>query len=119
MEVRGQLDVPAALNPGKESTVLLDMRLGGLQSRSGCGGEVKSNHCPCLESNPGRPARSLVTTLPELPWLLDKICGLEIRLIHVNFEVIIFKYQSGRTNCDALRLNKTHSFPNLDTADFA
>jgi hypothetical protein len=43
-------------------------RLGGLQSRSGRGGEEeKSHHCPCKKSNPGLPARRIVTILTELP----------------------------------------------------
>jgi hypothetical protein len=46
----------------------LDRRLSGSQSRSGRGGEEKgSYYCPCRELNPGRPARSLVAILTELP----------------------------------------------------
>jgi len=45
--------------------------LGGPQSRSEFGGEEKrSCHCPFRELNAGSPARSLVTVLTELPWLL-------------------------------------------------
>jgi hypothetical protein len=54
-------------------------RLGGTQSRSGCGGEKnKSRHCTCRKSNPCRPAQNLlakfnsascrckiISTLPE------------------------------------------------------
>jgi hypothetical protein len=48
----------------------IDRGLVGAQSRTGCGGEEKNfHHCPCRELNPGRPTRSLVTTLSELPWL--------------------------------------------------
>jgi hypothetical protein len=43
----------------------LDRRLGEPQSRSGGGGEEKTP-CPCRESNPGRPARSLVIILTKL-----------------------------------------------------
>jgi hypothetical protein len=40
----GQLHAPAALPPGKEPLVPLDMRLGGPQSRSGhSGGEEKNS----------------------------------------------------------------------------
>jgi hypothetical protein len=46
---------------------VLDRRLDWLQSRSGCGGEDKKKSLPCTESNLGRPARSLVTILTELP----------------------------------------------------
>jgi hypothetical protein len=43
---------------GKSPQYPLDRRLGRPQSQSGhCGGERKS--CPCLDSNPGRPAHSL------------------------------------------------------------
>jgi len=47
----------------------LDRRLDGPQSRSGLGGKGKSLHCPCWESNPGRPDRSLVTMLTVIPRL--------------------------------------------------
>jgi hypothetical protein len=48
----------------------LDRRLGGggSQTRSVCDGkEGKSHQCPWQELNSGRPARSLVTVLTELP----------------------------------------------------
>jgi hypothetical protein len=54
MEVSGQLHVPAALTPGKESCYPLARRLGGPQSRSGRGGEEK-NSKPPQESNPRTP----------------------------------------------------------------
>jgi hypothetical protein len=41
VEVSGQLHAPAAFPPGKEPWYPLDRRLGGLQSRSGRGGEEK------------------------------------------------------------------------------
>jgi len=40
-----------------------DRKLVGAQSQSGRGGEEKKNPCPYRESNPGRPARSLVTNI--------------------------------------------------------
>jgi len=44
----------------------LNWRLDGHQTQSGRGGEEeKSHNCPCRESNPGRPVRSLVTILDE------------------------------------------------------
>jgi hypothetical protein len=49
------------------------MRLGGLHSRSGHGGEEKIS-LPCQKSNSDRPARSLVTILTEL----HKLCGYEM-----------------------------------------
>jgi hypothetical protein len=69
--VSGQLHVPAPLPPGERA---LDRRLGGPKSRSGRGGEEKN---PQLyrELNPGRPARTLVTILTELPRLVtEKKC---------------------------------------------
>jgi hypothetical protein len=45
MEVSGQLHVPAALTPGKEPVVLLDMWLGGPQGQSERGGKVKVSLC--------------------------------------------------------------------------
>jgi len=68
MEVNGQLHAPAALFPGESAPPSYPLdRLSGFQIRSGHGGEEnKSDHCSCLESNSGRPARSLVTILTEL-----------------------------------------------------
>jgi hypothetical protein len=44
---------------GKSPWYPLDMRLGGPQSRCGCGGEENESHrCPCRKSKPGRPAHS-------------------------------------------------------------
>jgi hypothetical protein len=43
MEVSGQLHAPATLLQGKNPWYLLDRRLGGPQSRSGCGGEEKNS----------------------------------------------------------------------------
>jgi hypothetical protein len=60
MEVSGRLHAPAALH-------LFDRRVGGPQSRSGRSGEEKNFHCSCQELNPGRPVRSLVITVTELP----------------------------------------------------
>jgi len=68
MDVIGQLHDPAALTPGKAPPNPLDRRLGGPQIRSGRGDE--KNSCPCRESNPGRPARSLVNVVSELSRLL-------------------------------------------------
>jgi hypothetical protein len=48
----------------------LERKQGGPQNWSGGGGEEgKSHHCRCLELNPCRPIRSLVTLLTELPRL--------------------------------------------------
>jgi hypothetical protein len=41
--VSDRLHDPAALPPGKETLVPLDTRMGGLQSRSGQGGENKNS----------------------------------------------------------------------------
>jgi hypothetical protein len=70
MEVNGQLQASAALPQGKEPPIPLDRRLGGPQSRAGRSDEEeKSHHWACRELNPGRPARSLITILTELPLL--------------------------------------------------
>jgi hypothetical protein len=60
MDMNGQLNDPAALPPGKEFLVPWDRSLGGLQSRSGRGGEEKNSQTPPeIEPwNPDRPARS-------------------------------------------------------------
>jgi hypothetical protein len=62
MDVSGQLHALAVLSPGKGTRYSFDRRLSGPQSRSGRGGEGKKP-CPCRESIPGRPARSLVTSV--------------------------------------------------------
>jgi len=46
MDVSGQLHASAALLPEKEPRYQLDKRLGGLQSRSGRGGEEKNSQSP-------------------------------------------------------------------------
>jgi hypothetical protein len=66
MEVSGQLHAPAALPQGKSPCCPLDRRLGGPQSRSGRGGEEKNIFYSCRESNPGRPATSLIIVLTGL-----------------------------------------------------
>jgi len=71
MEVSGQLHAPAALPPGKSPHYSLDRWLGGLQNRSGRSG--KKVPYPRQKSNPGRPARSLVTIRTEISRLLAKI----------------------------------------------
>jgi hypothetical protein len=65
MEVSGQFHAPAALPLGKILWYSLVRWLGGTQSRSESGGEKKKPNSR-RESNPGRPARSLVTVLTEL-----------------------------------------------------
>jgi hypothetical protein len=62
MEVSGQLHVLAALPPGKDPLYQMDRSLDEPQGSSGRGGK-EENSCPCRESNPGRPARNLVTVL--------------------------------------------------------
>jgi len=76
MEVSDQIHAPAALTLGKSPLFPLNRRLDGPQSRSGCDGkERKSFHWPCRESNPGRPACSLVTKLIVTPALLGNHKG--------------------------------------------
>jgi len=60
MEVSGQLHDPTALPQGKSPRYLLDWRLGGLQSRSGCDGEEKNSQLPpgFEPRSSDRPARS-------------------------------------------------------------
>jgi len=60
MEVRVQFHSPSELPPDKEPRYSLHRRLNGSQNRSGRDGKE-------LESNRGRPARSLVTVLTEVP----------------------------------------------------
>jgi hypothetical protein len=46
VEVNGQRYAPAALSQGKSPWYSLDRRMGGLQSRSGRGGEEKKSQPP-------------------------------------------------------------------------
>jgi hypothetical protein len=70
MEMGGQLHVPAALPQGKSAWYPLDRRLGGLQSRSGGGGEEKNSHpLPGLEPPIIQPVAQRYTT--ELSRLLN------------------------------------------------
>jgi hypothetical protein len=56
VEVSSELHGLTTFYLGKEFLVLLDRRLGGLQSWSGYGGrETKSLHCLCQELNLGHP----------------------------------------------------------------
>jgi hypothetical protein len=68
MEVSGQLHVPSALPTGKSPSYPLDRRLGGPQSRSGCGSEEKNSQPPPeIEPEiPDRPAHSLVAIPTEI-----------------------------------------------------
>jgi hypothetical protein len=87
MEMSGQLHVPAALPAWKEPPV--PKRLGGPQSQFERGVEEKNSlHCPCRESNPGRPARSLVITLTELSQLpMLKVITIYF-LIYISHKVL-------------------------------
>jgi hypothetical protein len=60
MEVSSQLHAPVTLHPREGAP--------GTQSLSGRGGEEKNSR-PCPESKLGRPSRSIVTILCELPRL--------------------------------------------------
>jgi hypothetical protein len=64
---------------GKNPQYPLD-RLGGPQRRSGRGDiEKNSLHCPCCESNPGRPARSSVIVLTELSRISSALYSHRLR----------------------------------------
>jgi hypothetical protein len=65
MEVSGQLQARLLYSRGKSPQYPLGRRVGGPPSRSGCCG-VENKLCPCRESDPGGPARNLVTILTEL-----------------------------------------------------
>jgi len=66
MAVSGQHYVFAALTPGKELRYPLNLRLGSLQSRSGCFGEKKKSLVPAGVRIPDHKVRSVVTILIEL-----------------------------------------------------
>jgi hypothetical protein len=66
MKLRGQFHSLAALAPRKELPVSIGKEAGCTPKQSGCSGEEKDS---CRESNPSRPARSLVKILTKLPQL--------------------------------------------------
>jgi hypothetical protein len=67
MEVSGQLHALAALSPVKEDRYPLDRGLCGPQNQYWRSSEEKkSPNCHRRESNPYRPARSLVSVLTKL-----------------------------------------------------
>jgi hypothetical protein len=74
MEMSGQLHASAALTPGKNPWYPLARRLGGPQSRSGCGGEEKNSQLlPGLEPPIIQPVAERYTT--ELSRLLINNCN--------------------------------------------
>jgi hypothetical protein len=82
---------------GKNHGHPLDRRLGGPHISSGCRGEEKnSNHCTCVELNPGRPARSLVSILTKLSRLLwchhTKAIAIALLEDFHNWAFTIFKW---------------------------
>jgi len=68
MKACGQLHAPAALPPGKGIVVLTgqEVRVDPKTGLHAVAKEKKNFTCPSRESNPSRPASSLVTTLTEL-----------------------------------------------------
>jgi hypothetical protein len=71
MEVSGQLHASAALPPGERApgTHWTGGRVGptaALQAEA-----KRINPCPSQESNPGRPGRSLVTVLTDIPYKMQ------------------------------------------------
>jgi hypothetical protein len=78
--VSGQFQGLTPLRLAKILRYALKRRLWGPQSRYGRGDE-EENPSPYRDSIPGRPARSLVTILTELAWLLL----LKFRAISVRF----------------------------------
>jgi hypothetical protein len=80
MEVSGQFHAPAVLTPGKSQWYPLHKRLGGLQSRSGHGGEEKnSKPLPGLELPIIQPVAQRYTTelsrLPKVANMVEVIQG--------------------------------------------
>jgi len=79
---------------GRSPRYPLDSRLYGPKSRTGCGGEEK-NPYPCRKSNPGRPARSLVTILTEVPRVFtNKNVITKVILLFLRFSVLSVRYDS-------------------------
>jgi len=68
--MNGQLHTSGRFTPKKRAPppYPLSRMLSGHHGRCERGSE-ETNTRPCRESNPGTPARSLVTILTELPWL--------------------------------------------------
>jgi hypothetical protein len=79
MEVSGQLHAPAALPPREWH--LLDMRLGGPQSRSGrCSEEKNSHPLPGLELPIIQPVAQSYTA--ELSRLLSYVVKVQIYILY-------------------------------------
>jgi len=91
MEVRGQLHSPAALPLwGVSSRYPLDRKLvGSTASLEAVAKRKNLIIAPCRESSPGRPTRSLVCILTELP-----LCKNELRKLH-NEDLVLFIYAQG------------------------
>jgi hypothetical protein len=90
---------PRAFHPRRKNPRYpLNRRLGGPQSRSESGGEEKKSLCPCRESYPGRPARSLVTNLTELSRLLYTTFTWIIH-IKLNVKLLMAKSEDRRSGC--------------------
>jgi hypothetical protein len=88
MEGSGRHHAPAALPRGKILWYPLDRRLGGPQSQSERDGDEKVGYY-CRESNPGRPARNLVTVLTSYT---SSMCFL--------FSGVSYKYDTDYVNVD-------------------
>jgi hypothetical protein len=82
MNVSCLLHVQVAVG-GEKNRYPLVRILGGPQNRAGRRDE-KNNSCLCRESNPGSPARGLITIPTEVSWLLNVI-----RWIKTNTELQI------------------------------
>jgi hypothetical protein len=98
MEVKGQLDAPAALTSGKDSRFPLARRLGG--PTAGLGSVEKRKILSCRESNPGRLAHSpsLYRLLSRLlnSWNVIKIIGGALEKFAILFLENIWRYHTFR-----------------------
>jgi hypothetical protein len=94
---------PWSLYPrGKSPRYPSVRRVGRPQIRSGSGGEDKDlRHCPSRELNPGRPSRSLVTILTELPRLRTgtKLYQVGVLVVAKIFAIEFNFSDSGKVNC--------------------
>jgi hypothetical protein len=78
MDVSGQRHAPAACSPEKDLRYPMATRLGGPNAGLDAVAKKKKNPCFWRESNSGHLARSVVTILTELSWLL--YCYYNIKL---------------------------------------
>jgi len=100
MEVSGQLHSMAALSPGKEPSALIRQEV-GWATESVWTRWWSKIPAPCRDTNPGRPARSLVTMLTDLSRLSLNAFFTTLRTL-LDLKFIYCRYKSTVAKLTAL-----------------